>query len=188
MEEPIHQRGVRTMIKGSRKWGILLILVIVILAVLGTVAASKAHDYADTLEVYWRVHDEILLPTEVGRHYVDLFFKYSPELCRLTMASAALRDEALALTFMFEPWLEALVDGWGEDVIITTDMVLLVETFLDHVYQDASLELRQTIDEERARFPLENLIGLSMEEARRQLVGLPDSSLPTPTSLSSCPE
>ena len=181
-------KGAETMFTGKRKWGILLILLIVILTVVGTVAASKVHDYSETLEVYWRVHDEVLLPTEIGRHYIDLFFKYSPELCRLSLASPAFHEEAFSLIFMFEPWLKALVDGQGDDVIITTEIVMPVKTFLNHLHENASTELRQTIDEEQARFPLENLVGLSMEEARRRLVGLPNTSLPAPTSNPSCTE
>ncbi|MCJ7825169.1 MAG: hypothetical protein MUP44_09740, partial [Anaerolineales bacterium] len=140
------------------------------------------HDYSETLEVYWRVHDEVLLPTEIGRHYIDLFFKYSPELCRLSPASPAFHEEAFSLIFMFEPWLKALVEGQGDDVIVTMEMVTRVQTYLDHIYEKASPELRQTLYEERARFPLENLVGLSMEEARRQLVGLPENPTPVPTS------
>ncbi|MCJ7566543.1 MAG: hypothetical protein MUO58_03265 [Anaerolineales bacterium] len=170
------------MFKGKRKWGILLILAIVILALLGTVAASKAQDYLETLDVYWRVHNEVLLPTEIGRHYIDLYFYYSDELFRLSLASPTLQDESLALIFMFEPWLKALVEGQGDDVIVTMEMVTRVQTYLDHIYEKARPELRQTLYEERARFPLENLVGLSMEEARRQLVGLPENPTPVPTS------
>lgn len=51
-------------------------------------------------------------------------------MCRLRKASSTLRSELAALLYKFEPWLTVLVDGQGEDAIITVEMVARVQTFL----------------------------------------------------------
>ena len=143
-------------------------------------STSFASDYMDVLDTYWDIHDQVLFPTERGGHYIDLFWAHSPELCEIVMANPGLADEGAAIMMEFEPPLRALVDGYGASVVITESMVHRADAYLTALHELASPELRVTIESERARTPLEGLIGLTFEEARIVLVGLPEEPLPGP--------
>ncbi len=157
------------------------VLVAVILAVIAAglvVAGGLAETYGDVVDTYWRVHDEVLLPTEAGRRYIDVFWQHNGELCQLVMANQEMLDESRAIILEFEPALRALVDGAGEAVSITPDMVERVEEYLDLLVAVGSPALQATIRSERERTPLDGLIGMTLEEARVHLVGLPEVAVP----------
>lgn len=141
---------------------------------------SLASECVDILDTYWDVHDQVLLPTERGRHYIHLFWTHSPELCEIDMANPALAEEGTAIILEFEPALRALVDGHGDDVVITESMAHRADAYLIALQELASPELREVIEAERARTPFEELIGLTFEEARILLVGLPVDPPPEP--------
>ena len=143
-------------------------------------SSARAADYMALLDTYWDVHDQVLFPTNSGRHYIDLFWTYSPELWQIAVADPALIDESTAIILQFEPPLRALVDGEGSTVVITDSMVRRVESFLGALEERGSPALRITIQTERARNPLDRLIGLTFEEARLLLVGPPVPSLSEP--------
>jgi hypothetical protein len=146
------------------------------------VTAVGALDYMDVVDTYWRVHDEVLQPTEMGRYYIDLFWRTNPELCELIVSHDAMKDDGLVIILQFEPGLRALVDGEGDEVIITPEMVERVEAYLDLLIEIGSPELGAAIQAERARAPLSELTGMTFEQARIALVGLPEETLATPTS------
>jgi len=155
--------------------GAILALLVAGLAV----AVGLAQTYGDVVDTYWRVHDEVLLPTEAGRRYIDLFWRHNGELCQLVVANERLTLEGQAVILQFEPPLRALVDGQGEGVTITSGMVERVEAYLDLLVDVGSPELQATIRAERERTPLDGLIGMTFEEARVHLVGQPETAVPT---------
>ncbi len=141
---------------------------------------ARALDYRDVIDTYWRVHDEVLLPTEAGRRYIDIFWKYSPELCVLGSTYPEVMEEGKVLILQFDPLLRALVDGEGDQVVITKELVDRLEAYLDLLGQVGSPDLRAAIQSERARTPLRELIGMTFEEARGKLVGTPHATDRTP--------
>ena len=168
------------------KKGLTTSATLVLAAVLAIVLAgsifitARALDYKDVIDTAWRVHDEVLLPTEAGRRYIDIFWKYSPELCVLGSTYPEVMEEGKILILLFDPLLRALVDGEGDQVVITQALVERLEAYLYLLGQVGSPDLRAAIQSERAHTPLRELIGLTFEEARAKLVGSPQFIDPTP--------
>ena len=134
------------------------------------------------LQLLYRVRDEILSQTSAGQNYIDLYYGYGAEIKEILRNNAALRDEAIATIQLWEPNLQALVDGDGSNVTITSVQVQAIQTFLDHLYTLGSLELQQTIAVERARTPLEQFSGKTMSQAWEEIGGAATATLtPTPT-------
>lgn len=142
---------------------------------------AQAAEYVDLIHTYWRVHDEVLMPTARGRHYVDLFWRHNDELTRIVMANPDLTREGRAILVEFEPGLRDLVDGRGDEVVITQAMVNRVQAYLDRLEKAGSPDLKATIEAERARTPLDGLVGMTFEQARVELVGLPETATPVAT-------
>jgi hypothetical protein len=163
----------------KRRIVILAILVAAILACVGF-SSSLAFDYAEILDTYWDVHDQVLFPTERGRHFIDLYWAHGRELVQILMEDPEVRREGLALILEFAPPLRALVEGQGSSVVITEDMVRRVDDYLLALHELSGPDLRATIESERAEAAFESLIGLTFEEARMRLVGPPAYPLPGP--------
>jgi hypothetical protein len=133
------------------------------------------------IELFRRVEDEVLSQTPEGQHYIDIYYGHGEELVELLTNNTDLRDEAVATLQLWEPNLQALVDGEGSTVTITSGQVQSIQTFLDHLYAAGSTELRQTIDSERTLNPLEDTIGMTMDQASVSLVDYQVPSSVTPT-------
>lgn len=167
--------------KGLTRSPALVLAAILAIVLAGFVfITARALDYKEVVDTYWRVHDEVLLPTEAGRRYIDLFWQYSPETCVLGSTYPEVMEEGKIILLQFEPPLRALVDGDGDQVVITQALVDRVEAYLDLLGQVGSADLRATIQSERARTPLRELIGLTFEEARAHLVSTPQTTNPPP--------
>ena len=140
------------------------------------VPTARALDYASQLlDTYYRVQDDVLFPTETGRHYIDLYYGYSNEVWQLSLAHEEIMSEAGRLLLAFEPPLHDLVEGNGSEVVVTQEMVTDVEGFLGLLVQFGSPELRATIEFERARAALPDLVGLTLSEAQLRLLGPPEA-------------
>jgi hypothetical protein len=159
----------------------LLIGMILTLLLAGTAfTAGRALDYMEVVDTYWRVHDDVLQPTEMGRYYIELFWQHNYELCTLIIDHPQVKDDGLSIILQFEPGLRALVDGQGEDVRLTAEMVDRVQAYLELLIELGSPELGAAIQAEMARTPLEQYKGMTFEEARVSTVGLPTGPVPTP--------
>jgi len=179
--EPKGHTG-RTMKRLLRPRTVVLGVILALLAAGLAVAVGLAQTYGGVVDTYWRVHDEVLMPTEAGRRYIDLFWRHNGELCQLVVANERLTLEGQAVILQFEPALRALVDGDGGEVIVTRPMVERAEAYLDLLVEVGSPELQETIRAERERTPLDGLIGMTFEEARVILVGQPETAIPTQAS------
>lgn len=155
------------------------VLSVIALLVFG-ISSISASDYSHAIDTYWDIHDQVLYPTERGRHYIDLFWQHGLEISAIIFSDAAIQDEAQGIIFLFEPSLRALVDGHGDEVIITEEMARRAADFLTILEEHGSAVLRTTIQTERVITPFEPLIGLTFEEARLVLVGPPQYPLPEP--------
>ncbi len=144
------------------------------------ISSISASDYSHAIATYWDIHDQVLYPTERGRHYIDLFWQHGLEISGIIFSDATIQDEAQGIIFLFEPSLRALVDGHGDEVTVTEEMARRAANFLTILEERGSTELRTAIQAERAVTPFEPLIGLTFEEARLLLVGPPQHPLPEP--------
>lgn len=124
------------------------------------------------LGLFYRVRDEILAETPEGRRLIELFYQHDPEILSLLLAGPALWEEGEATLLLWEPNLQALLDGQGQNAVITAEQVQAMQSFLDHLSAASSPGLQQVIAEEQARLgALEDFVGLTMDEARDAVVG-----------------
>lgn len=98
-------------------------------------------------------------------YYIDLFDRYTSEITQLALNHPGLFVQSLSILKAWEPKLDAFVNGRGEHVIITEEDVKGVQTYLDHLTELASPELRSVIDTERSILPLEKTVGMNMNQA-----------------------
>lgn len=122
--------------------------------------------------VFYPVRDQILATTPQGQHYIQTYYAHDAEILQLLIANAALWDDAVAVTEQWQPNLAALVNGTGDLTTITSAQVQALDNFLTALSTVASSELQQTITDERAALgSLENFVGMTMTQARSQVVG-----------------
>jgi hypothetical protein len=130
------------------------------------------------IRTYFAVRDRVLAGTSKGRHYIDLYNSRNPDIRTAFLTHPALWGEGLSLLQQWQPMLQALVDGQGSTVTITSAQVQAVKTFLNDLSADGSPALQQAIAAEETNTPLDPLAGQTVEQARASLVGYPPLYLP----------
>jgi hypothetical protein len=70
---------------------------------------------------------------------------------------------------MFIPELEAMLDGKGDIVYITSEHLETLKTELDWFTSVGSPALKEDIQKEQKRFPLDNFIGMTMDESWKHI-------------------
>lgn len=141
-------------------------------------ALGRIQRAAELVPLLYRVRDEVLSQTEAGQRYIDMYYTHSAEIADLLLADPALYDEGMATLELFVPGLQALVDGQGETVTVTAEQVQRAEAFLDALAAVGSPTLQQAIATERARRPLAQLVGMTMDQAWAHLNGYTLTWLP----------
>ena len=112
------------------------------------------------------MRDAVLARLPDGRRYIDLYYTPDPEILNLLVNDPNVWDEGVATLETSQPNFQALVQGQGNAVTITTGQFESITTFLDHLSVPGSITLQQAISDELTARPLEGLIGLTVEEAR----------------------
>jgi hypothetical protein len=129
-------------------------------------------DFVIDLAVYYLIHDRVLMGTAAGQHYAGLYYAHDEEITAILEADAGLEAQAVDTLQMWEPNLWALVRGQGASAIITADQVAAMDSFLTSLSAAGSPALKQAIAQERERLgPLDTYAGMTMAEARGQIVG-----------------
>ncbi len=124
------------------------------------------------LLVYELVRDVILMSTGIGQHYIGLFYANWPEIGALLDDHPDLDAAGEATLQLWQPNLWALVQGNGDDAIITAAQTTAMDNFLTQLAAVASPDLQQTIAAEHKQLgPLEDYVGLTMTEARGIVIG-----------------
>jgi hypothetical protein len=128
------------------------------------------------VNLFYRVRDQVLGQTAKERRYADLYYTQDREVLTLLVADPALRDAGAATLSLWEPNLQALVDGHGDDATITMEQVAVTDSFLDALAAAGSPGLQQMVVEERAALgPLTGYVGMTMEQARGGWLDMPSS-------------
>ncbi|MBI5840759.1 MAG: amidase domain-containing protein [Chloroflexi bacterium] len=130
-----------------------------------TIALQNLKNATDDLQLFYHVRDEILSQTPEGRRLIDLYYTYSPEVIQLVQADSNLEAEIRSLIQLWTPNLQALVDGTGDQAVITTEQINATKDFADHLSANASPEFKQAIADILAQHPLERLDNKNMNEA-----------------------
>lgn len=149
------------------RWVILiaggLVVIVVILIQVKSVQATFTNAHA--MLVMLRVEREIMQASPAGQHYESLFFKHNDELMQIARAHPENEEEFWRVTRLFIPGLEALVNGKGDTVQITAEQVGSLKAELDWMASVGSPALREDIEREEQRLPLEYFVGMTMNDA-----------------------
>jgi hypothetical protein len=129
------------------------------------VFSDETYRIAKTTYLFQRMCSQLLPSTPLGQHYLDLGYTHMNRLVRLLWYDATMTEQTWKVIDLYSPAVEALLDGEGDSVKITQEMVDELLVFLDGMEQRADEDLRQIIQEERSRVPWDELVGLTAEEA-----------------------
>ena len=140
---------------------------------IGVLAAlSQATDLTEYAGLLYQLRDDVLSQTEEGQRYVDLYYEYSLEIATLLLDNPALYDQGYTTLQSFVPAIEAIIDGDGDSVTITSAQIDQTEAFLDALVAATGRgSLRDTIIQERHRVPLNMMVGMTVDEAWDLLKG-----------------
>ena len=133
------------------------------------VASMGPTRVAETTILFHRMCSEILAPTALGQHYLDLGYGHWNELVRLLWYDEVMTEQTWRVIDLYTPAVEALLEGRGEEEWVSQEMVDELLYFLEEMERRAGPELRQIIREEREKVPWEGLVGLTVEEAWAKL-------------------
>ena len=142
---------------------VLLAAIIAILTQVDSVQATFTNMHGFT--VLLRVEREIMQKTPAGQYYESLFWKHNDELMQIAAQHPENNEEFMRVTRLFIPGLEALLDGDGDTVKITAEQVESLGAELDWLASMGSPTLREDIQKEQQRMPLDLFVGMTMNEA-----------------------
>lgn len=145
------------------------------------------------LDALYALRDEVLAPTVRGQHYVDLFAAHNTEILAWLMHGEGLYEFGAPAFLAWMPAFEALVNGQGDAVVITTAQIAALEEFFARLSTFASPTLAQVIADELAAVPLDALAGKTMREARAIVLDDPGGTtmraaprVPSPRAVAGC--
>jgi hypothetical protein len=141
--------------------------------------AQLLYDSFDFIPLLQDFRDTIMLNTEEGQHYNDLYVSYSPELAAIFLQHNDLWEEGLETIGLFTDGFEAMLNGAADDVYLTRQQVDAVDSFLSALADVASPELQAILLQEREALPLSQLVGMTFAQAQGQVLNnLPPDALP----------
>lgn len=115
--------------------------------------------------VLLRVEREIMQKSPAGQYYEALFWKHNDELMQIARDHPENNEEFWRVTRLFIPGLEALLNGEGDTAQITSEQVESLKAELDWLASVGSPFLREDIEKEEQRLPLDYFAGMTMSDA-----------------------
>jgi len=149
------------------RWAIVVAGLVVLSMLLLTQVDSVTATFSDMhmFVVMLRVESEIMQKTPSGQYYDSLFWKHSEELMQIIEPNPGKYEELVRVNRLFIPGLEALLEGKGDTVRITSEQVEGLKAQLDWFYSRGSPALREDIQRELQRLPLDHFVSITMREA-----------------------
>jgi hypothetical protein len=154
------------------------------------ISIAAYDDPADILEIYSRVQSELLQKTPAGQYYESLLWRHGNEICQIMQSHPEHNYEIAKALIVFAPEVEALLNGEGEKVYVSSQHVEILQRELDWFFSRGSAALREDIQKEQQRLPLDDFVGMTMSEAWDFINSkwTPDMvTQPTPTPEASVP-
>jgi murein DD-endopeptidase MepM/ murein hydrolase activator NlpD len=102
--------------------------------------AGESLNITDTATLLYRVRDEILSTTPEGQRLADLYYTYIPNIIQVLIENPEVSDQSMEVLDLFIPSLQALVDGDGDTVTITSEQVNGLQSFLDALVENGDPE------------------------------------------------
>ncbi|MEZ4594235.1 MAG: hypothetical protein R3D55_24300 [Chloroflexota bacterium] len=138
-------------------------------------AVQSSIQMATTL---YRVDDEIMSQTPYGRYYSDMYWRHNAELINIFQAHPEQIPEVLRVTLLNMPHMEALLNGEGDAITISKEQVEEIEAMFKFIASVSSDELRTDIEREQQRTPLQEFVGMTMDEAMTHIEDAWDRDFP----------
>jgi hypothetical protein len=132
--------------------------------VTGSGLTTLAQEEID-LALYARLRDDIMVQSEAGRYYTEVYADSSLDLLQVAGQHTSVISQSVDTLAMWQPALQALVDGEGDTVTITPEMVESMQVALDDYKTFGSSNLAGTIASAEAIVDLDSYVGLTMDEA-----------------------
>jgi hypothetical protein len=154
--------------KLNRRWiGVAFIISLSLFLFLLAKAESVRATFSDlhAVTVLMRFDTDVLQKTPAGQYYEALFWKHDSELTEIARQYPEHRIEFSHVTLLFIPELEAFLDGKGDTVYVTYEQLESLKTELEWFASVGSPSLREDIHRELQRFPLDQFVGMTMNEA-----------------------
>ena len=150
----------------NRRYIKVVIVAFAIIYFVGFVLVPKAvAQGVFEIVLFYRTRFEVLGQSPKGYHYTDLFDVYAKEITEIIMGNSSLIWESIDVLVRWQPNLDALVNGHGDEAVISEDDVASVKNYLNLIVQHASPELKSVIEEELSATPLEDTVGMTMNQA-----------------------
>ncbi len=137
---------------------------IVIASLFNQDRAALAQDTLN-LELYRALRDDVLAQSEAGRYYTEVYADSSLDMLQVAGQQSGVISRTLETLETWEPAMQALVDGEGDTVTITPEMVESMQVALDDYKTFGSADLASTIASAEAIVDLDSYVGLTMDEA-----------------------
>jgi hypothetical protein len=126
----------------------------------------KDPSLAETLEMAYRVRDELLARTDAGRHYSELFYNHSLRMVYLMGVDSSLRHELADFLQAMTPGFLDLLDRGGKNVKVDGRMIAAARNLADRfAAADEGGDLAKAIGAELERLSLDRLEGMTFAEA-----------------------
>ncbi len=122
-------------------------------------------DEAHIIFVLYRAENELMLSTPAGRYYRALFWKSNDDLIRIASQYPENDSEFYTVVAMYTPAIEALLNGKGDRITLTAKQVEAARVEFEWLASVAEPPLRKDIQGELDRFPMENFIGMTAQQA-----------------------
>jgi hypothetical protein len=152
--------------KAKRGYIQVIIVVAAIVFFVGFVLIPKAVAEGRVHAVlFYRVRFEVLGQTPKGLYYTHLFDVHVEQIANIFMSHSSLKVDFIDSLVRWQPNLKALVNGRGDEVVISEDDVASITNYLNRLAQHASPGLQSVIEEELAATPLEGTIGMTINQA-----------------------
>lgn len=147
---------------------IIISIIILFLSIFIITKPERAFAVQNTIHmvtVLYRVDDEIMSQTPYGRYYSEMYWRHNTELINIFQSHPEHTQDLLQVVLLNIPHMEALLDGNGDEIIIDQEQVDELEAILEFITSVSSEELRTDIEHEQQRTPLQDLVGMTMNEA-----------------------
>jgi len=169
----------------QRFWTIRKTLsVLTILAGLFFVPVGRAILNDSDAAILMRFYNEVVLPTPAGQYYNAMLWKHSDEMNSLYKNHPEHRGKVIKIIQEFVPGMDTLLNGQGDTVQITAKQIQLIQAEVDWVASAGSPSLREDIERELERYPLQHFIGMTMSEALEYVnANFPADLIVEPTSI-----
>lgn len=153
--------------KPKKFWTIMTVALVVVSALMLTQTRLVRATFSDlhATMVLLRFDTEILQKTHAGQYYESLYWKHNDELIEIARKYPEHAIEFSDVTLKFVPELEAFLDGTGDTVYITVAHIESLKSELEWFASVGSPSLKDDIHRELQRFPLDQFVGMTMDDA-----------------------